>query len=220
MIKKIVKPEDKKALTKRKIKNLLKKNNPVILEIGANTGVDTKEFLDEFRRIKIFCFEPDERAIKRFKKRVKDKRCELFEIAISSKNGQTTFYVSDGKGPKKGWNLSSSIKKPKNHLKLNPDITFDKKMIVKTKRLDTWAKENKIGRIDFIWADVQGAERELIKGGIKTLNNKTKYFYTEFSNDELYEGQPTLDEICQLLPNFKIIEIFGDDVLLKNNNLN
>ena len=78
-------------------------------------------------------------------------------------------------------------------------------MEIKTKKLDTWVKENEIPLIDFIWADVQGAERELIEGGKETLNKKTRYFYTEFSNEELYEDQPTLDEICRLLPNFKII---------------
>ena len=40
--------------------------------------------------------------------------------------------------------------------------------------LDSWVKANKINKIDFIWADVQGAERELILGGLKTLNEKTE----------------------------------------------
>ena len=66
-----------------------------------------------------------------------------------------------------------------------------------------------------IWADVQGAEENLIKGGLKTLSH-TKYFYTEYEDDELYEGQITLDQIKNLLPNFKAIGYFGNNVLFKN----
>ena len=73
-----------------------------------------------------------------------------------------------------------------------------------------------IEKIDFIWADVQGAEEDLIKGGLKSLNNITKYFYTEFSNEELYKGQPNLSKILKLLPNFKIVKRYGNNVLLKN----
>jgi hypothetical protein len=66
-----------------------------------------------------------------------------------------------------------------------------------------------------IWADVQGAEENLIKGGLKTLSH-TKYFYTDYEDDELYEGQITLDQIKNLLPNFKAIGYFGNNVLFKN----
>ncbi|MEN9248224.1 MAG: hypothetical protein Q6L50_08560 [Gloeomargarita sp. GMQP_bins_120] len=37
---------------------------------------------------------------------------------------------------------------------------------------------------DFIWADVQGAEVDLIQGGLQALAN-TRYFYTEYANTEL-----------------------------------
>ena len=111
------------------------------------------------------------------------------------------------------------VLKPKKHLDRWPDISFKEKRIIQTKKLDTWVKENKISKIDLIWADVQGAERELIKGGIDTFNKKVRYFYTEFSNDELYENQPILKEIYQLLPNFKILGIYGENVLLENKNL-
>ncbi|HLD55099.1 MAG TPA: FkbM family methyltransferase [Candidatus Nanoarchaeia archaeon] len=173
-------------LTKDKIKKLLKKENPIILEIGANNGRDTREFLFTFKNCSIYCFEPDLRAIRKFKDRVQDRRCKLFEVAVGDHDGFATFYISAGWGMKGGWDGASSIKKPKEVLKLG--LTFEKKMEVKTLKLDTWVKENNIEKIDFIWADVQGAERDLIVGGIKTLNDKTKYLYTEFSDEELYEG--------------------------------
>ena len=52
--------------------------------------------------------------------------------------------------------------------------------------------------IDFLWADIQGAEGEMIRGGQKALS-ATPFLYTEYSNDELYEDQVSLCEILGLL---------------------
>jgi hypothetical protein len=54
-------------------------------------------------------------------------------------------------------------------------------------------EENDISFIDFIWADVQGAEEDLILGGLDTLRKRTKYLFTEYNNSEMYEGQINLN---------------------------
>jgi hypothetical protein len=98
-------------------------------------------------------------------------------------------------------------------------MTFEKSSVT-SMRFDSFKKmiglENEI--IDFIWADIQGAEIDLIKGGTKSFE-KVKYLYTEYNNSELYEGEIGLTEICNLLPNYEIVYDFGGDVLLKNKNL-
>ncbi|MCS7030108.1 MAG: hypothetical protein NZL92_01060 [Gloeomargarita sp. SKYG116] len=65
---------------------------------------------------------------------------------------------------------------------------------------------------------MQGAEVDLIQGGQQTLA-KTRYFYTEYSSEELYEGQINLATLLKLLPDFKLVYRFGGDVLLKNQRL-
>jgi hypothetical protein len=72
--------------------------------------------------------------------------------------------------------------------------------------------------IDFIWADVQGAEGDVIRGGLATFQ-RTRYFYTEYIDEELYEGQITLDRMIELLPRWTIVERWSDDVLLRNTDL-
>ena len=69
--------------------------------------------------------------------------------------------------------------------------------------------------VDFIWADLQGAEGDLVAGGQATLA-KTRYLYAEYSNEEWYEGQPTLQQLMDMLPNFAILHRFTIEVLLKN----
>lgn len=59
---------------------------------------------------------------------------------------------------------------------------------------------------------------DLIQGGLQALAN-TRYFYTEYANTELYEGQINLAQLLRLLPDFQLVYRFRGDVLLKNKRL-
>ena len=99
-------------------------------------------------------------------------------------------------------------------------IKFDDQITVKSITLDKFCEDKNIKLIDFIWADVQGAEENLILGGLKTLNTKVRYLYTEYSNKEYYEGQLKLENLLKLIgDNWEVIKDFGYDVLLKNKTL-
>jgi hypothetical protein len=53
------------------------------------------------------------------------------------------------------------------------------------------------------------------RGGLETLK-RTRFFYTEWSDSELYEGQITLRQLQSLLPGFAVVKVFNEDVLLRN----
>jgi FkbM family methyltransferase len=201
---------------------LLGKDDPVILEIGANDGGHTALFLELFPKAKIYAFEPDPRASEKFQRRLgNDSRVVLEKIAISAMDGEIDFFMSNSTASEHvpgNWDKSGSIRKPKKHLEVVPWCIFDQTIRVPTQRLDTWWQKAGVGQIDFIWADVQGAEIDLIQGGRRALA-QTRYFYTEYANDELYEGQIPLRDILKLLPNFQLVYRFSHDVLLKNKRL-
>ena len=212
----------KKEITKEEIKALIGKENPIILEIGCNDGTDTLEFLEFFPEASIYCFEPDPRAIKRFKRQVSHPKCHLYEGCISDCNGTITFNMSSGKAPRPGSkenDKSGSIKQPKNNIVRHKWILFEQQITVPTITLDTWYQNQNPGMIDFIWADTQGAEEEVIKGGLLTLTNHVRYFYTEYSNKEMYEGQITLGEIRKLLPCFSLLGLYANNALFRNKKL-
>ena len=202
----------REAMTLQEIVTMIGKSNPVILDVGCNDGEHTRMFLSLFPAARLFCFEPDPRARARF---VQDDRALLSSVALGAEDGMVSFYQSNGwPGGGAGWDLSGSIRKPKNHLNVHPWCTFGEQIDVQVARLDSWAEQNGIREIDFIWADVQGAEGDLITGGRRMLA-RTRYFYTEYNDGEMYEGQPTLDQLRAMLPNFAVECVYSDDVLFR-----
>jgi FkbM family methyltransferase len=198
--------------------NYIGRDARVILEIGANDGSTTNEFLSNFPDVMVYAFEPDPRAIEKFKRNVPTSRALLSEIAIGATDGTAEFYASDGQHPAvffpHGWDQSGSLHKPKTHWIFWPWVTFDRMITVPVARLDTWSKQHCPGPIDLVFADVQGAEGDLIAGGRETLA-RAKFFYTEFTDFEWYEGQPTLRAIQESLKDlgFRLAGIFGDNAL-------
>lgn len=204
---------------------LLQTASPVIFEVGSHNGFHTKKFLSLFPQGRVYCFEPDRRAQQSFKANINDPRAFLFHVAIGREDGYTEFYPSSGQNPEFGnvsqpdWDHSGSIRKPTGHLTVNPWCKFPTKVSVRVKKLDTVIEETGVEVIDFLWADVQGAEIDMIQGG-RNAFMRTKYIHTEYGNSELYEGQIGLSEILDFLPSFKVLVRWENDVLLWNSLFN
>ena len=59
---------------------------------------------------------------------------------------------------------------------------------------------------------------EVMRGGKDILRN-AKYIYTEYSDEELYSGQVSMDGILELLPDFRVVAYnrgSNDNVLLEH----
>lgn len=202
------------------------KDDPVILEIGCNDGTDTFWLRDLFGNATIHCFEPDPRAVKRFRRKVGDRpRIRLHETALSDREGSVVFHQSGGdpqteysKEMPEGWDLSGSIRPPKRHLAEYPWCRFDRSIEVPTTTLDAWCSANGVSAIDFIWMDVQGAEIDVFRGGRRALRS-TRYLFTEYDNTEMYAGQYPLPRLLRFLRTFEIVALYPNDVLLKNRRL-
>lgn len=147
-----------------------------------------------------------------------------YNLAVNDKDEVVDFYISGGVKIENGkvvdsYYGSSSIRKPKLVTEAWQSMTFAKSS-VNTIKFDTLVKKCQLENltIDFIWSDIQGAEIDLINGGTEAFS-KTRYFYTEYNNSELYEGAISLTKICEMLPDWEVICDFGGDALLKNKNL-
>lgn len=203
-------------LTALHMYNLIGKHSPVILEIGANCGQSTVTFMEQMPHAIVYCFEPDPRAIAKFKAMIQHPHVHLIAAAVGANSGFVMFNQSSGAEhiDPAGWDHSGSIRKPKSHLQVFPGVKFEKQIPVPLIKLDDWTEENQVGDVDFIWADVQGAESDLILGAQETLK-RTRYFYTEFSDDEQYEGQINFATLNSLMLSlgFKLLHKYPHDAL-------
>lgn len=200
-------------MDKREIRNLINNSSPVIFEIGCADGKDTLDFIQTFNDLsfKMYCFEPEPRNAKVFRDTVHDGRVYFHEKAVGDiSNSQTPFHQSNTEYS------SSLLEHTEDLTKQWPVIKFENTLFIEKVSLDDFVESEKIDRIDFIWADVQGAEHLLIAGAKKTLREKVKYFYTEYSDIAYYKGEQTLEQILSLLPDFKLVWDFKTDVLLVN----
>ena len=177
------------------------------IELGSHCGIDTV-WMAEVPGARVFAVEPDPRN-----HQPERPNLSVAQAAISDFDGQGLLTLSK-EGWGREWTFSSSIKEPLNHLQRYP-VTFGESVPVQMITLDSFCEQHDIGVIDFILADVQGAEGEMIRGGQAALA-RTRYLFTEYSDDQLYRDQPSLSQILAMLPTFRVIELWSDDVLLEN----
>jgi FkbM family methyltransferase len=194
------------------------------IEIGMHFGEDTVKFRTMHPNAHIVGFEPDPRNIKIIQDTGLDKICEFYPVALSNKNEEREFFMSSGKvtfdldkqHSDNDWSSSSSLKRPTGHLDVHRWITFPTTSIVKCVQLDN-VESIKNKTIDFIWADVQGAE-DIVFSGAKDTLKRTRYVYTEYAAG-LYEGQLNRDQLLELFgSDWSVVYDFGSDILLKNVN--
>ena len=194
---------------------------PVIFEIGAHHCEDTLHIMHAAgnRPLRYFAFEPDPRNLEVIKEiGITDELVIVCPWAIGNSRGYIDLYQSSGNANGgEDWTGSSSIRPPKNHLEAHPWCQFKSVVQVPVNTLDnTFSTFSRIDHIDFIWADIQGAEGDMVKWGQEALKH-TRYLYCEYSDAELYEGEMKLNDWMQLLPGkWSTIEKWPHDILLRN----
>jgi len=208
-------------------------DNPFVIEFGACDGYHSNLMIDILNGIRpnytYHIFEPVPELVSQINARIgrhinNNPNIKVFNEAIANKTGNITFYKSGGIKYVNGsitdtYYGSSSVRKPKLVLEAWKDMRFTETNCKATTFDDYFIREGLNNRIiDFIWADIQGAEVDLILGGQQAFKN-VRYFYTEYCESELYEGEINLNKILELMPNFEIVEDYKGDVLLKNKNI-
>jgi FkbM family methyltransferase len=155
------------------LQSLKNRNNPVVFDVGANTGNWTASFYNKITNSILVMFEPSftniEKLNKRFpelkssKNKILEGKKYLIPFALTSSVSEQTLY-SDTPGS----GLASLTKR---------DISFhnidhgNHSEIVKTTTLDIVSKELGISYIDILKMDVEGHELDVLNGGIELLES-------------------------------------------------
>lgn len=189
-----------KEILNKLILNLKELDNVLtfrILEIGAlNLGKKEKfyDLLNYFPNSEIIGFEVDKNICKKMNS-VSKVGVKYFPFAIGKKKEIRKFYETNHP-------MCSSLYKPNHNLLSlynNMEISFLKEESeIETIDLDTFVSENKIGNVDFLKIDVQGAELDIFKGATKTLKNSL-FIISEVEFLKIYENQPLFGDVSNFL---------------------
>src|SRR5262249_35141610 len=147
------------GISTAEFKRLLRRRANII-EVGAHDGATTEGFRSLFPHAHIIAFEPEPRALAKFKTRPALHSVKLIECAVGDRNGEAVFYRSGGQAPGRDepdWDASGSLHPPDTLKTTHQWLTFDRQMTVPITRLDDALAQESIDFVDLIWADVQGA---------------------------------------------------------------
>ena len=181
----------------------MNQNINTVLDVGASHGQFATKARTLFPEAMIYSFEPIPSSYKILNKKFKaDKNFKAFNIALGTTTGKTEFYQNNHVGSSSFLEISTlhidAYPYTKNYSKIN--ITVDK--------LDNIIKAEELILNIILKIDVQGYEKKVLEGAEELLKN-VQIIYTEVSFNELYNGQPLINEIVDFLKErgFKIIGI-------------
>lgn len=201
-----------------------------VFEMGGHKCTDTIRFYETFPLAEIYTFECNQETLPICKKAIESKkRIHLTEKAVSDINGPITFYPIDTKKTKTihkdGNPGASSIFKASG--KYPVENYVQNETTVQSTRLDTFMNEHRIGGIDVLWLDTQGAELKILQGLGKKLRT-VRIINTEVEFMDIYSGQPLFKDIKKFLTKngFKFYKFtykgqyFADAVFVNNDLVN
>ena len=191
----------------------------MVIEAGTCDGGDTCWFSNYFNNGRIYGFEPIPNLYAKTINAIGSAtNVEIYQKALSATTGVQKIHVSNRFGCDWG---SSSLLKPKDHLVVHKEITFDEIITIETINLDDWFKTKQID-IGLMWLDMQGSEPTVLMNAPMALS-KTKYLYTEVSLIETYENVILYPQYKDFLQSNNFEVVFEDlpwsdmgNVLFKN----
>jgi FkbM family methyltransferase len=171
---------------------------PVILEAGACNGDDTVSFARHWPAARIHAFEPVPDLMTEVERRTSHlPQVRRYPLALADRTGTAVFHVSrdrdDGTQTRRNRG-SSSLLVPAGPVLANSQMVFDRAITVQTTTIPDWARAENVGRVDFMWLDLQGMELATLRAAGPLLAATTA-LCLEVLRKEFYLNCPTYDEV-------------------------
>jgi FkbM family methyltransferase len=168
------------------------------IHVGAHYGEEYKDYIEAGITNVVF-IEPCTSAMEVLKQRFSHVTgVTLFHCALGAEERRALMYVETSNRGQ-----SNSLLHPRLHLERYPEIQFHNREEVQLRKLDNLP----IDRIKYnlLTMDVQGYEKFVLQGGMKTLEN-IDCVYTEVNCAELYEDCTRVEELDQILYAFHRVQ--------------
>lgn len=175
------------------LRTVLKGTSLVVYDIGAAKGVVSRLLAKLPNISEIHAFEPIPETFEQLVSAVKPyPNIHCHNLALGDEKIDKEMYIASNS------DSSSLLQMLSLHKNEFDNISISKKTTVNCVRLDDFVKENKLPLPNIIKIDVQGFEKNVLKGGESTIK-KANYCVLEMSFYALYEDSPIFDDIYCLM---------------------
>lgn len=184
---------------KREMFAFAKIQQPLIFDVGGNTGQSIRTYRENFSSSPIRSFEPLPKAYKMMRSAaIADGNTVPENLALDSSVGEKSFFSNRG-----GANQTSSFFEPGELAKhcFDPSgLELEEVIQVKTNTLDQYCADKGIDRIDLLKLDTQGNELEIMRGAKGLLSRKgVTMVYCEVMFTECYKSSPLYHDIASFM---------------------
>lgn len=172
-----------------------------VIHVGANIGQEATGYATLNNNTYVY-IEPIpevyETLVRRLETLPKTSKHIPIKALISDTNDtEILFNIASNNGQ------SSSIFELGKHGILHPNIQYERSIKLTTKTLDSLIKEKfESEAFEMLVMDTQGAELKVLLGATTLLQNSIKYIYAEVSEDPLYDGGCTFEQVTSFLKLF------------------
>jgi FkbM family methyltransferase len=188
---------------------LTKMKNPVVFDVGANEGEYAKLVLKFNDEAEIHTFEPQPYTFSRLEKLSRKKGVHTANLALGDRSGRIALYDYDQTGSPHASPVQGVIKKTWKK--------EEKEFKVNVEKLDNYAKNKNVGKIDLLKIDTEGYEYKVIKGASEFISKgKVSVIQIEFNKMNI-ESKTFLRDLIDKLADYKIYRLIPNgSVQIKN----
>jgi len=188
------------------LKNIVEKyklNISGVLHIGAHYGEEYQAYKKQGVKNMIF-FEPVLSNFRELSKSLMDckEHILLLNLALGNETGEKEMFIETA-----NHGQSCSLLEPGTHLDKYPNITFDKRELVKIDSLDNVPFDRRM--YNMVNIDVQGYELEVFKGAIETLKT-IDIIYTEVNFEDVYKNCCHVEDLDEFLGERGFVRVLTD----------
>lgn len=187
------------------IRVLVRKEDPVCFDVGANQGQTISLLQRAFKQPRIYAFEPAAEIYQALEAKPRPSRVQLYNYALGHDCSQKEF-INYEDSPLSSFRVLE--KTTENQFR---DVKIKNKQVVDIKTIDWFVAENQIDKIDLLKIDTQGFDLQVLKGGGECFQQgRIKNVFVELNFVKMYENQDRADQISSFLTShrFRLVDYY------------